>query len=342
MPLDEIYTKVDVQELPQPDKSKALVQGLKQQLKVLKYRRKKQLKALGQADLSTEKLIRTVEQLLLNEGRLKDEFEAYQIKGKDGLGNVYFTGYFTPILKVSKHKTATYRYPLYAYPHGWNGKLPTRGAIDRDSSVLAGRGLELAYAENPIDIYFMQVQGSGVVEFTDGSREMFAYAGSNGHPYRSIGRYMIKHGYTNEQGVSIKKIRKFFLEHPELLDEILPINRSYVFFKPSHFKQTPKGAGNVPLTTNYSIAVDTRYIPMGSCMLAAVPIIDRNNKVMRHEYRVLLAQDIGGAIKGPGHVDLYTGVGERGRRHASALHHYGKLWLLLPNEADAGHLTASL
>ena len=96
---------------------------------------------------------------------------------------------------------------------------------------------------------------------------------------------------------------------------------------------TTVGAGLVQLLAEYSIAVDKRFIPLGSCLLARVPIIERN-KVTHHEYRLLLAQDIGGAIKGPGRIDLYTGIGEQARRKASALHHYGNLWLLLPKDNE--------
>ena len=114
-----------------------------------------------------------------------------------------------------------------------------------------------------------------------------------------------------------------------MIDSVLFANPSYVFFEPAQSR--PKGAGLVPLTSMHSIAVDTRYIPLGSVLLATVPVINKRNQVIRHEYKLLVAQDVGGAIKGPGHVDLYTGIGTAARRKASALHHYGKLWLLLPN-----------
>lgn len=339
--LSEVYTPVALDQLPDPTISRELHQGLRKQLKVLKYRKHQHFRQFGEVEINTEKLIQSVENLLERstdgDALLSADLAAYQLKGEDGKGNVFFTGYFTPVLKVSKTPTKTFRYPIYARPN--SSKFPTRKQIDGEG-VLKGLGLELAYVKDPLDIYFMQVQGSGIVEYPDGSRELFAHAGSNGHPYRSIGKHMIREGYTTPQGVSLKRIKKFFQQHPELIEEILYINKSYVFFTPKPYQATPKGAGHVNLTTNYSIAVDTKYIPLGSTLLAAVPIINRKNKVVRHEYRVLLAQDVGGAIKGTGHVDLYTGVGDEGRRRASALHHYGQLWLLLPQ--DANRLTASL
>jgi len=131
---------------------------------------------------------------------------------------------------------------------------------------------------------------------------------------------------------SIRGIRRYLNAHPELMDEVLFSNPSYVFF--TQQKAQPYGAGLAPLTPNYSVAVDTRYIPMGACLLARVPLLS-NDKVIDFEYRVLLAQDIGGAIKGPGRIDLYMGIGELAQNKASAMHHYGQLWLLTPKSQDA-------
>ena len=116
------------------------------------------------------------------------------------------------------------------------------------------------------------------------------------------------------------------------MEEVLYSNPSYVFFRPS--KARVSGAGPVPLTPEYSIAVDPKYIPLGSCLLAAVPIHDKKGNFTHHEYRILLAQDTGGAINGPGHVDLYTGIGKQAKRDAGYTHHYGGLWLLLPKEKE--------
>ncbi len=333
--LEDIYTKTDLNDLGTIEFTDELVRGLQNQLKLLKYQRSKSTRTAGNLDIEYQQIEETI-QHLLTIAKSKDLdpanfLDAYQIKGKDGKGNMYFTGYFTPVLKVSKTQSATYRYPIYTRPKNWQGRLPSRRAIDGDG-VLSGLGLELAWAKNPIDVYFMQVQGSGLVQFPDGSQLYLANNGSNGHPYSSIGKYMMKHKIAASNQVSLKGIRDFFTQQPERMEEVLYSNASYVFFTPQN--GNPKGAGLVPLSTSYSIAVDKRYIPLGSCVLAKVPV-SKKNKVIRHEYRVLLAQDIGGAIKGPGHVDLYTGVGETGRRRASALHHYGSLWLLLPKAQES-------
>ena len=332
--LEELYTPASLSEFQQDHiLTKDVVKGLKKQLRVIRNYRKRNKRAFGNLEADYTQLERSIKDLLefaeTENGSLQDQFDAFQIKGEDGKGNVRFTGYFTPVLSVSDKKGPVYKYPIYTRPTRWSGRLPSRREIDGDQ-VLAGMGLEIAYAKNLVDIYFMQVQGSGIVQFTDGRKQLFSHNGSNGHSYASIGKYMVEHGYTTADKVSLKSIRKFFDRNPDLLHEILFQNPSYIFFSPSD--SNPIGSAMVPLTPDYSIAVDTRYIPMGSCLLAKVPVVNRKNKTVGHEYRMLLAQDIGGAIKGPGHVDLYMGVGDRARRKASALHHYGNLWLILSKQ----------
>jgi len=342
--LEDVYTETNLTKFDLPSFNDSFVSGLKKQLKVLKYKKKKELKSLGAVSINTEKLEKTIRELLalknVTRPDISSKLSAYQLKGEDSKGNVFFTGYFTPVLKVSRKPDARYKYPLYARPDKSGQPFPTRAQID-GHGALKGKGLELAYAESLADIYFMQVQGSGIVQYKDGHQELFSYAGSNRHSYRSIGKYMIEKGYTTPAKVSLTWIKRYLKHNPALLEEILFVNKSYIFFERNEYKANPKGAGLVALTEDYSIAVDPKYIPLGSCLLSAVPIINKNNKVIRHEYRVLIAQDKGGAIKGPGHVDLYMGVGSKGQRKASALHHYGKMWLLLPHE-KSNEVLASL
>jgi len=342
LPLDEVYTRASQTPVTDLTASKDLLSGLKKQLKLLKYQRNKSPKQVGNLTVAMDEQIQVIEQLLergaAGDTDLLSGLDLNEIKGKDGKGNVYFTGYFTPVLKVNKKKRGPYQYPIYTRPTDWEGRLPSRAQIDGEG-VLEGKDLVLAYATDPVDIYFMQVQGSGIVEYPDGTRELFAHNGSNGHPYRSIGKYMIKQGYTTSARVSIKAIKSILNDNEEWKDEVLFSNPSYIFFTPK--KGMPIGAGAVPVTASHTIAVDTDYIPLGSCLLAAVPVIEKN-RVIRHEYRILLAQDVGGAIKGTGHVDLYQGLGDQGRRKANQLHHYGKLWLLTPGAPELGTPLASL
>ncbi|MFT4664953.1 MAG: membrane-bound lytic murein transglycosylase A [Polaribacter sp.] len=331
--MSDTYTKKSLKSFDAfPELGAKVKDGLNNQLKLLKYRKKARTKSYGNLTISPKDTKSTVELLLRyaeQPEQLLNMLDAHQIKGNDKKGNVYHTGYFTPVLKVNKTKDDIFKYPIYNRPSNWEGKLPSRAEIEGEG-VLDGKGLVLAYANDPVEVYFMQVQGSGIVEYPDGTHELFAYNGSNGHKYKSIGKFMIREGIAGEGDVSIKDIRTFIQEHPEMKDSILFSNPSYVFFNPVPTQEKIKGAGLVPLTPEHSIAVDPDYIPLGSCLLAAVPNYNRKGICTKHEFKLLLAQDVGGAINGPGHVDVYQGIGYEGRIKATSLHHYGALWLLLP------------
>lgn len=333
--LDRLYTKSSMKSFDQfPMISPALMDGLNNQIKLLKAR-KRNTKNYGDLSITADQTKRTVELLQKyhdQPGKLVEALDAFQIKGKDQKGNVHFTGYFTPVLKVSKTKNAEYKYPLYNRPKNWKGKLPSRAEIA--NGALDSLGLELAFAKNAVDAYFMQVQGSGIVEYRDGSHELYSYNGGNGHPYNSIGKFMIKQGIADEANVSIARIKKFVAENPHMRDSILSANANFIFFEPTSIENKTKGAGLVPLTPEHSIAVDPDFIPLGSCLLAAVPVYNKSGNCTHHEFKILIAQDVGGAINGPGHVDVYEGIGQEGRSKATQLHHYGALWLLLAPEND--------
>ncbi len=252
---------------------------------------------------------------------------AYRLSGADKKGNVQFTGYFTPIIHVRKKADAHYRFPLYRKPAELKQGVPflSRKEIEQDGA-LRGRGLEIAFTNHPLDIFFMQVQGSGLAVFEDGSSRILAYAGKNGHPYVSIGRLLVEDGHLTPAEVSLEAIQDWFDCNPSLLDHYLLQNPSYVFFTPKG--QKPMGASGMPLVAQHSVAVDPTIIPYGSVLLARVPVLDSAGKVDHHDWRLLFAQDTGSAIKGPGHIDLYMGTGAQAKKLASNLHHYGEIWLL--------------
>ena len=252
-----------------------------------------------------------------------------RLKG-DGTTNVQFTGYYTPIIEARRTPDQRFRYPLYSYPKQWKGKGPhlSRQQID-DEKKLAGRNLELAYTADPSDNFFMQVQGSGMVRYLDGSLEMLAYAGKNGHAYISVGRLLVERGIISKSKISMNAIRLWCAKEPTKCSALYNENPSYVFFRRG--APGPVGSGGEVVTGGYSVAVDPKVIPLGSTLLAKVPVLDTNGLAIRHDWRLLLAQDTGGAIKGPAHIDLYTGVGNQAAEAAQALHHYGQVWLILPS-----------
>ncbi len=260
---------------------------------------------------------------------LNRHLQAYLIQGEDGCGNTHFTAYFAPLIQVKAKADAQFKYPLYRKPDSWPGGSPlSRQQIDGDKA-LAGLGLEIGYAESLLDIFLLQVQGSGVAEFIDtGEKVTFQYSGQNGLKYASLGRYLVEQNYVPADKISLNAIREFFDAQPEKLETFLYVNPSYTFF--TKVKAGPKGTLNTEVVPRVSIAVDPKFIPLGSVLLAEIPKLNDQGEFLGHQFTLLVAQDTGGAIKGPGHVDLYMGEGLKAQKLASNMHHYGRIWLLLP------------
>lgn len=254
-------------------------------------------------------------------------FETHLLRGEDGCGNTHFTAYFSPVIQVSSKPQGEYIHPLYALPTGLDLQKPlTRAMIDQEKA-LAGKGLELGYSNSLLTNFFLQVQGSGMAEYIDtGERLTLQYAGQNGLKYSSVGRYLVSEGHIPAEEISLDSIRRFFDQNPDKLMPFLSQNESYVFFKKAH--SGPQGSLSTEVVPQVSIAVDPAFIPLGSVVLAEIPRLDAQGRFLGHQLTLLVAQDTGGAIRGPGHVDLYMGAGLEAQQKASAMHHYGRLWLL--------------
>lgn len=252
--------------------------------------------------------------------------ELQKIWGEDSCGNVFFTSYYTPIIEVSLTQDSIYKFPIYKKPSSIYLQKLTRSQIDK-KQMLKNKNLEIGYAKDYWDVYSMQVQGSGYVEFEDGTRKLCAYGGNNGKAYYSVGKYLTDLDYISKEDISMQSIRDWFDENPDSLD-ILMRNASYVYFKET--SKQPRGAANVPLVDFVSVACDFNYLPKGALLLGEIPVLDGEGSFLDHEYRILMVHDTGGAIKGPGHVDLYAGVGPSAGKYAGLMKHYGRLWLILP------------
>lgn len=253
-------------------------------------------------------------------------FSLYQLSGEDGRGNVQFTGYYVPVFKVRSTPDAEYKYPIYKKPAGLS-QYPSREQIDFEQA-LAGQGLELFYSNSLVDNFFMQVQGSGVVEDEQGRQHLLSYGGGNGHSYRSLGKVLIEMGEYTAETISASAIRDWLAKNPRRQRELMSRNPSYTFFSVGPDK--PVGATNVPLTPLHSVAVDPAFIPLGSVLLAQVPLLDQQGQLQGHEFRLMLAQDKGAAIKTPGRIDVYQGIGDEAQARSDSLRHYGKIWLIVP------------
>ncbi|NOU00442.1 MAG: transglycosylase, partial [Gallionella sp.] len=200
-----------------------------------------------------------------------------------------------------------------------------------DNSKAALQGRELFWVDNAVDLFFLQIQGSGRIELPDGSLMKVGYADQNGHPYTSIGKKLVEAGAMKLEEVSMQGIKKWAARHPEKLDAMLEKNASYVFFRefPNDLS-APLGALGVPLTEEYSIAVDTRTIPLGSPVFLATTYPDTAQPLNR----LMMAQDVGGAIRGPVRADFFWGFGEQAGMQAGKMKQKGQMWVLFPKGAE--------
>ncbi len=319
----------------------------------------------GEDRYSTAHLIKSMETFLylLDEAEdmeeltdmVRQRFNVYQSVGSDGRGTVLYTGYYEPILKGSLTPNGTFRRPLYKRPNDlieidlelfssrfkgekirarYDGSriVPyyTREEID-NYGMLSGRQLEIAWLEDPIDVFFLQIQGSGQVLLEDGTTLRVNYSAWNGRPYRSIGALLIDRGIIKREEMSITRLREYLRDNPSQREEILNYNESYIFFRV--VEQGPLGNIEVPLTPGLSIATDSRLFPKGGLVYicAEKPIIDDSGTVIGWIpfSRFALNQDTGGVIKGPGRVDLFWGSGEGAGIPAGHMKNEGKLYFLV-------------
>ena len=271
------------------------------------------------------------------------------------------TGYYEPLLAGSRTKTARFTVPLYAppddlltidivsvYPDLKDKRL--RGRIDgrkvvpywTRAEIEGGRAplddKVLVYVENPIEAFFLEIQGSGRVKLADGSVMRVGYADQNGHPYHSIGRVLIDRGEITLERASMQGIREWGRQHPDQLPALLAENPSYVFFRevpapvPGSTEAAidgPYGTLGVPLLAGRTIAVDRRSIPLGAPVFLATTY-PLSTKPLQ---RLVLAQDTGGAIRGAVRADFFWGFGDNAGREAGRMKQDGRMWLLWPNGA---------
>ncbi|CNF13388.1 murein transglycosylase A [Yersinia mollaretii] len=265
---------------------------------------------------------------------------AYQMEGVDNFGNVQFTGYYTPVLQARYTPQGEFRYPLYRMPaKGKKGRLPDRASIY--AGALDSRNLVIAYTNSLVDNFMMEVQGSGYVDYGDGRPlTFFGYAGKNGHAYRSIGKVLIDRGEVAKADMSMQAIRHWAETHSEAeVRELLEQNPSFVFFKPEMYAPV-KGASAVPLIAKASVASDRSLIPAGTTLLAEVPLLDNQGKFTgQYQMRLMVALDVGGAIKGQ-HFDIYQGIGHEAGQAAGFYNHYGRVWVLKNAQSNGPLFTA--
>ncbi len=252
-------------------------------------------------------------------------FVPFEVSDKNGSSQGLFTGYYVPELKGSKTKTDIYKYPVYARPKDLNSESYFSRAEIEDGA-LEGKDLELVYVDDKVDLYFMQVQGSGRVILEDGSIMRLGYAGKNNRSYSSIGRYIIDNNIIPNGDFSYFSIKNWLKNNPEEAEEIMNVNQSYVFFRPSN-SDAVIGSQGSPLMPYRSLAVDTDIIPLG------FPIWLNINTPNAPYQKLVIAQDTGSAIKGAVRGDVFFGRGKSAENLAGKMNYKGKYYILLPTAA---------
>lgn len=282
-------------------------------------------------------------------------FTPYRIVQTEGPAKVVdsglITGYYEPLLRGSRWASAAYPVALYAPPDDLltidlgelfpelKGKR-VRGRVQGKKVVpyytrgeLAAqpvlKGKELVWVDNAVDAFFLEVQGSGRVQLTDGTTVRLAYADQNGQPYRSIGRYLVDQGQMTLDQASAQEIRRWVAAHPERKQEVLNANPSVVFFREERIDDPalgPKGALAVPLIAGRSLAVDPQVVPLGAPVFLATTQPSSDVPLRR----LVMAQDTGGAIRGTNRGDLFWGTGPVAGESAGRMKQQGRMWLLWP------------
>lgn len=306
-----------------------------------------------------------MEENRLNADSVAQSFDVYCTGDEKSTDLSLVTGYYEPVLDGRVERQEEFIYPLYGMPPDLltvelasfdpvrfprerlvgrvqgNRVVPyfSRAEIDGQRK-LEQYGCELAWLKDPVDVFFLQVQGSGVIRLCDGHFVRIGYAGANGRPYRSIGKVLIDRGEMSAEEMSLQSLRTYLRNHPESRDEVMRHNESYVFFR--WVENGPVGSLNVPLTAGRSIATDPRYCPGGALayLQTMKPQIDESGQVRGWEplRRWVVSQDTGGAIKGPGRVDLFCGTGDQAEGIAGHLRHPGRLCFLVKKGENRNEL----
>ena len=279
-------------------------------------------------------------------------FVPHQVRNEDGSDQGTITGYYVPELNGSRTRTEQFKYPLYRQPDDLlivdlsevypdlahkrlrgrlegNRVIPyfDRAEIDNGGNPLVGN--ELFWVEDPVELFFLHIQGSGRIRLENGELVMVNYANQNGHRYRSIGRLLLERNEMTRDQMSMQNIRSWVRQNPEAGRELLEENPSYVFFRelPAGV-ESPPGALGVPLTAERSIAVDRRTIPLGAPVFLSTTWPTSNDPLQR----LMVAQDTGGAIKGQVRADFFWGLGEEAGALAGRMKQPGRMWVFLPRD----------
>jgi membrane-bound lytic murein transglycosylase A len=276
--------------------------------------------------------------------------QPHKVVASDGADSGLITGYYEPLLRGSRTKGGVYSTALYKVPDDMviidlgsvypelqgkrvRGKLKGKRVTPypaRDEIARTGLpGNELLWVDDPVEAFFLEVQGSGRVQLNDNETVRVAYADQNGRGYESIGKWLVQQGELTLEQASAQGIKAWIAGHPTRMQELFNVNPSFVFFREEKLpdaKVGPRGTLNVPLTAQRSVAIDRSQIPLG------VPVYLSTTQPASDIpfQRLMLAQDTGGAIKGPIRMDIFFGFGSEAAESAGRMKQRGNIWVLLP------------
>jgi membrane-bound lytic murein transglycosylase A len=296
--------------------------------------------------IETLKVFRAILENAQNDEELRHQilkhFELYEIPEP-----VLFTGYYEPLIQGSLVQTDRFRYPLYRRPNDLGEKSKktcleifpfphkkrpyyTRKEIDTQG-ILSDQGLELLYLDDPVEKFFLHVQGAGSIQLPDHSVVRVQYGGNNGRPYTSLGKVLIQEGKLLPEEVTLPRIKEYLREHPEEQKRIMNTNDRYIFFKKSNLG--PQGVNGIVLTPYRSLATDPAVIPTGSLCYYITPFPRFNNngefRGLKEQTGFAVSQDIGAAIRGGKRADLFLGAGPQAEAIAGHMKSEGKLYILI-------------
>lgn len=282
----------------------------------------------------------------------ESQFSPYALVTPEGGDSGLVTGYYEPVIEGSRTPTEVHRHPIFGVPGDLivvdlaglypelrgmrlRGRLdgrrlvpyPSRGEIDTRGPDFGAP--ILAWTSDPVELFFLQIQGSGQVQLPGGERIRVGYADQNGHPYRSLGRWLVERGEMPLEQASMQGIKAWAEANPAKLQEALNANPSYVFFRELPPTDGPIGALGIALTPQYSLAVDRRFVPLGAPVFLATTHPQSEEPLER----LMAAQDTGGAIRGAVRADFYWGTGPEAGMQAGRMRQQGRMWLLWPRGA---------
>ncbi len=273
--------------------------------------------------------------------KISQDFDVYRAAGQDGAGSVLFTGYYVPLLDGSLTRTEKYKYPLYKPPPDMLAKNNSKSSpyysrreIDA-GGILQDKNLEIVWVDDPVELFFLHIQGSGEIKLDNGTILTVSTYKTNGRPYRSVPQYLLDNGILGGRSASNQNVKRFLKEKDEKsLYDILGYNERYVFFR---FVEKPTGSLGVPVTSGRTIATDPEVFPPGALAFVRLskPVFDLDGNFTGqrvHFSRFVLNQDRGDAIRGPGRVDLFCGFGDTAASIAETLKEKGEMYFLIKKQ----------